>query len=600
MNGAVGFTLIRNGSPDQQRKADAAHQAAISHFPALGVFSVIIGQTNLTIWGRTTLAECVHELPDGSHLVLVGTPVGDCSWSVIESEWVGLKPAEDFRIPWDGRVVLIWISPEGNQWILWNDWLGSIPVYYCDSPSWRIASTLEPVVVAANAFGADDIFLPGLVLLLTHGNTLADWTLFRQMHTILPDSVSIFAPQGHRVITCKTVQATDERWTRGWDELIDEMHDLSVTVIKQTLGTNQRWTVPLSSGLDSRLIAVVAAKNGSDIHTCTWGPPITRDVVFSKQIARQLHLPWQRIDLGDDYLVRCRPVWIDLFGSVMHFHGMYQVPFYEQLLQISSIPVTSGLIGDSLSGYDVRFQCEHHHSEACRYLVHPPGYIFWDIPDLLDLFAVPIQPALDTIADMINTERSAVEGPEYQSLRFLTLWGRQNHFTYFQSLLADYFTGVAVPYLNRAYARFCLSLPRAALDDRRLQIAMMSRYYPGMMAIGGTYAPEPALLTGRYLVKKRLASALSTPLVKWFLPEFSAARQIATDIDGLRRYGKDATWPIPQTSKVLEQWMDMDRVEGAYQSAINGDMRSVRKVQAIQAFAYRLLPHTGGAEGQQP
>jgi hypothetical protein len=35
--------------------------------------------------------------------------------------------------------------------------------------------------------------------------------------------------------------------------------------------------------------------------------------------------------------------------------------------------------------------------------------------------------------------------------------------------------------------------------------------------------------------------------------------------------------------------MYLNQIESVYQSAINGDMTSVRKLQSIQAFAYRLL-----------
>ncbi len=168
------------------------------------------------------------------------------------------------------------------------------------------------------------------------------------------------------------------------------------------------------------------------------------------------------------------------------------------------------------------------------------------------------------------------------------MWGRQNHFTYFQSMLSDYYFGVATPYMNREYARFCLSLPRAALDERRLQIDMMRRHYAKVMTIGGTYATEPAVLTGRYLMKRRLASLLPSTLVPRLLPMIARVKKGKTDINSLRACGEEALWPIPETRKLLAEWINLELVDQAYADALAGDMLSVRKLQSLQAFAYRL------------
>ena len=67
----------------------------------------------------------------------------------------------DFELPWEGRVILLRISSGGKRWTMWNDWLGSIPVFYAEIESGRIASTLEPVTVAAADYTPDNFFMPG-------------------------------------------------------------------------------------------------------------------------------------------------------------------------------------------------------------------------------------------------------------------------------------------------------------------------------------------------------------------------------------------------------------------------------------------------------
>jgi len=585
---ATGFTLIRRGTPAQKIAAGAALSRVRAHFPEMKTRQIEVGETALSIWGRGNLEDCIHILPDRSLLVLVGSPVGLQSWNQVDVAFGGLSGPKDYRLPWDGRTILLRISPDGNEWMVWNDWLGSIPIFYATFPQWRIASTLEPVVVSACGFGDVDIFLAGLLLLLTHGNFLSNWTLYREMHTIPPDSVSILNDQGCQFTACRTIQATDEHWETGWNELVEEMHVLVKAAILDTLKTQPEWIVPLSSGLDSRLIAAVGAAAGARMQTYTWGPANTKDSIFSQRIARALDLPWQRISLGQDYLAQDVQLWADLFGSSMHFHGMYQIPFLKALNGMPTAPIVSGFIGECLAGYDVRFQAEQHYSGQRQYISHPAGYIFWQVEQLKRLFKFPVEDALEEVADLIATEKQAVDGPWFQRLRFLTLWGRQNHFTYFQSMLSEYFRGVATPYLNRAYARFCLSLPRALLDERHLQIEMLCRFYSNVMSIGGTYAPEPAILTGSYLLKRRLAKALPVFASKRLLPEFAASKNIKSDITSLRACRESGIWPIHEKAAPLENWLDMDQIIDAYTNAMNGDMLSIRKLQAVQTFAYRL------------
>ncbi|MCK7501742.1 MAG: hypothetical protein MZW92_75910 [Comamonadaceae bacterium] len=59
--------------------------------------------------------------------------------------------------------------------------------------------------------------------------------------------------------------------------------------------------------------------------------------------------------------------------------------------------------------------------------------------------------------------------------------------------------------MNRAYARFCMSLPRLALDNRQLLSGVFRRYYGSLAVIPGTYSADPFILTGKYLLLRKIA-----------------------------------------------------------------------------------------------
>lgn len=600
MNSATGFTIIWNknappGSPPNEEQASSSARASaredrmLAHFPELKKHSLSIGQTTLTLWGRGSLEDCIHQMPDGSWLALIGSPTGADSWQRLQDCMLKAPKPSAFRLPFEGRCVLLQISADGQHWRMWNDFLGSIPVFYTQTAHTWIASTLEPAVVAANSFSPNDFNMPAILFMMLHGHYYADWTMYKPMKVVVPDSVTEWDGTGVRHTACNTLVASDERYGNSWESLIEEAHSLIRKSVETALSAQPGPIVPLSSGLDSRLIAAVGTEAGFALRAFTWGPKNTRDTIYARMIAKALGIPWKRVDLGEDYFSRYLPVWVDLFGSAMHFHGMYQMPFLDALRSEAPGRLVSGFIGELLAGYLVQAHTDMHAEGDRTFYAIPEAYLHWNAEELKQLFCFPIDDAMDEIANQISEQTKRVGGEWHQKTIILTLRGRQHYFTYFQSMLCDYWRGVITPYINRNYANFWLSIPRALLDNRRLLMDMASRYYARIMEIPGTYGREPARLTGRYLLKRRLAQKLPAPFVARLLPEFAATRQIKTDVASLRQGGMKAIWPIREAGSVLSEWIHLDKMESVYQEALAGDIRSVRKIQSIQTLAYRLV-----------
>ena len=152
---------------------------------------------------------------------------------------------------------------------MWTDWVGSIPVYYAQLDHGWIASTLEPVVVAAAEFSGEDISIPALLCELVDGQFLDSSTLFTGMKIVPADSHATWCDGRFSFRRVAEVLPSCARWETDWDDLVDEMHTLVCQAIRDTLGPGTSWVVPLSSGLDSRLIAAVAVESGdqlADLH----------------------------------------------------------------------------------------------------------------------------------------------------------------------------------------------------------------------------------------------------------------------------------------------------------------------------------------------
>jgi hypothetical protein len=191
---------------------------------------------------------------------------------------------------------------------------------------------------------------------------------------------------------------------------------------------------------------------------------------------------------------------------------------------------------------------------------------------------------------VIKEQITSSPGAIHQKMQLLELRTRQRLFTNFQTTVSDYWRGVASPFMGRDYVRFCLSLPRLALDNRQLLSGVFRRYYGRLAVIPGTYASEPFILTGKYLVLRKIAGLLLPALHRGPLKGFGNV-QLRMDIESVQADGKDALWPLFDAREKLSDWLDFNQLERDFQMVMTSmeDIRPLRRLQSAQTLAYRLI-----------
>jgi hypothetical protein len=588
MNSIVGFSLFYKVKAQRTEAAIAAQNLALSDFKHLHHRCITIGESRVELWGHNDLNSRILNLPDGSLLALIGSPVGKDTLANVGERILNAHASHEFEIPWDGRVILLRVSADGKQWTMWNDWLGSIPVFHAEVDGGRVASTLEPVTVSTGGYTPDDFFLPGLTALMINGHPLSDWTIYKNMKVVPQDCAAEWDEQGFRAKQVWAVKPSQSRWEASWDDLVDEMYEVSRTAIADVLKTQSDWVLPLSSGLDSRLIAGVAADIGVNVRAYAYGAPNSTDVVYSREIAQTLGFPWKHIHLPGNFLATYTRQWANWFGSAMVFHGMYQMSFIDAITQDSSAPILSGYVGEVLSGDSLADAVAVHVTKS--YELENQWYSTWPAAELKPAARYALDDALEQNAQNLKDQINAYPGAFFQKLQYLELWNRQRRFTSFQSILLDYASGAATPYVNRAFARFSFSLPRVVMDHRRLLADVFRRYYGRLAVIPGSYAQQPYILTGRYLIKKRLASLLPPALHVGPLKGMTDV-PLRMDIESVQATGRSALWPLFENLDKIAAWLDIHQLEQDFQTIMKSkeDIRPLRRLQAAQTLAYRLM-----------
>jgi hypothetical protein len=568
MDRVVGFSVLMGASARQRREHDVALERALRHFPWLARRELAVGTATLVLWGHGDLMAAVDEDTATRVQLTVGS----------RSE-PGAEGSE--------RSLTLEVSgPHPQAWSIQTDWTGSIPVFHAGDERHSIASTLEPVVVAAAGLGSGDISPVGLASLLNHGYFVGTTTLFRSMSALQLDAVTTWTDGALSVVPANSVRASDARWTVAWDELVEEMDYLFTRAIRESLRAQPSWTLPLSGGLDSRLIAAVARREGVPLRAVTYGPGGWPDVTYAEAVARRLGLRWRRVELGTDYLSRYTSAWADWFGSSLHFHGMYQYPLAEAVGTPMG-PITTGFTGDPLGGAQTAAMMAGERSIASRLLGKWRAFSRDEVRRLLG--TATADEAFEAIDGDLEAQGQAAAGADYQRVWMVFQHNHVARFSTYQPAMYDYWGGVGCPFSNTLLARFVMSLPRAALDHRRLQLDVLRTKWPEMAALPGTFAPEPPLTERSYIARRALAMRVPAHLRRGPLQIFALTENTA-DRDCVRAHGREALWPIHERWEALRAIVrDVEPLERALRSVVSGDdPHAMSKITAAQAVALRV------------
>jgi hypothetical protein len=196
-----------------------------------------------------------------------------------------------------------------------------------------------------------------------------------------------------------------------------------------------------------------------------------------------------------------------------------------------------------------------------------------------------------------QAEIDSVPGSRFQKLSMLDLRNRQRLFVSYQPMMYDYWRGVGTPLMSRDLARFCLSLPRTALDGRRLQVDMFRRYHPTVAAIPSTHGNQPIEMRTSWSLKRWLAWHLPPALRRGPLREFNPLGNTAAH-DCLHAHGRQSLWPLNQTCENLDQWFDTATLQRMIEAALTGNS-GTSKCVPIQTVAYRLQRRATSANLQR-
>lgn len=482
-----------------------------------------------------------------------------------------------------------------------NDYAGTVPVFYTTRGTIS-ASNLEPVTVLSSNARMEDISLENLYGFLRFSHFVWDETLYAHVRCQPPDSMLelALAPPGNATIRpLATVQATDAG--HGWsdEEVARRLRDLNVELVRDAFAPLSTVILPLSAGYDSRMLACAASdlQPVPDLRCFTYGPTGCLEVESARRLCHVLGFPWERVELPCRFLARTYLHKIGaVFGSSLHFHGMYQLEFVDCLRPSgfsARVGLTSGFMSGVPAGQHVSLLGIHSGTER---LTERMGCFaqsrLWTQADLIR-DGTPFRTGMEDLAESrFRAACDGLSGSPLQRSVVMDVWTRQRAFISYYPRTLEWLLPILSPHMSPVYANFFLSLSKRHLTDRRAVELMLRHHYSACASIAsnsnGFRAPggigENVLCMLSRVARRAGASRI--------VPRRYRNEAITFDTDAVRASGLDGLWPLLQLGTASQEFMDniVPRavVERLAAEAVTGSVRSYDRLVTLQAVAYAL------------
>lgn len=233
-----------------------------------------------------------------------------------------------------------------------TDWLNTKPVFYNEKTG-AISHNMNEVIDYSNfAFNPD-----GLRNYLKFGYTVYGQTMVENVKSL--DWCSQITKDANGTLK---ITHLDDIAHRLWNPGMTNGSQVFEKIIESTrewanaVSTDSKIVLPLSGGLDSRLLAY-SVKNIENVKSYSYGlsadQSISFEVVKAKQIAKKCDIAWEQVELEEYFSKNYIDEWYKLYGPSVHLHGMYQMEFYKKILGLNpdtGLSMLSGIIGDGWAG----------------------------------------------------------------------------------------------------------------------------------------------------------------------------------------------------------------------------------------------------------
>jgi len=503
------------------------------------------------------------------------------------------------------RFLLISIS--GDEISFTTDYAGSVPLYYSQRKSFN-ASNIEPIVTLETQSSLEDLDWPSIYGFLRFSHLIWDETCWKHIKQALPDNKLSYdyATKKISLRKLKTLRSTDSHYGLSDKEVACRLYELNQQLISDAFEDISDFILPLSSGYDSRIIFSALVDNGwqNKFHCFTYGSRDSIESYAAFELCERAGVKWEYVDLPCRFLEPPnQQEIIDIFGSSLHMHGMYQVEFIKEIgKMLGKAPscVTSGFMTGVPAGQHNSFLSID--STICNLSERMSRFSqsnYWLKSELAALGIFDIANCEELAEARFRAAFDYHEGPVEHKAVLFDVWTRQRNFISYYPRTIEWLAECISPHMNPAYAGFFLGLAPYHLNDRKA-VELMFRYCYSVQAKTISNSNRRPFMAGSI---KNLAArlyqsrAVSNRYVRRAIPissipEWLKLGTFDLDMNAVSSTGAKTFYQfdlaIPQISEFLQIFEGSTSLRRLCDFALRGSPNAYSKCLALQSLCGSL------------
>ncbi|MEN6292731.1 MAG: hypothetical protein ABFD07_12050 [Methanobacterium sp.] len=493
------------------------------------------------------------------------------------------------------------ISIGAKSIIIVNDYAGTIPVYYSLRDTISL-SNIEPVTVLDSHTTANDISVANMYGFLRYSHYIWDETLYNHIFTQEPDTQYIFPYDKKKPVMFKlnTVTASKKRYNFDDYSVAKELFELNQKLVQDSLSQYDEIILPLSAGYDSRMIFSAICKMPDlklKLKCFTYGPEGSIEVESARSLCESEEIFWENIDLPCHFLDETYLKKIGLiFGSSLHFHGMYQLEFWDCIkskINSNNFVLTSGFMTGVPAGQHISLLNIQNYEEPLILAMNKFSQSNYFSDDELlgcsDLFP---KNAIKNAELKFRQAFNRLDGSLYNKSVMFDIWTRQRNFIAYYPRTLEWEGLCVSPHMTPEYANFFLSLSDRHLKDRLAVELMFKHFYADQGAVLSNSNGVKAIGNPFETIKFLILNHFHGQKIKERIPKRYWNTPIQFNIKAIKYSKKEGLWPIFNLNKDAQRnfhkYFPESLVTKWYHESISGSIESYEKLVFIQSIAYGL------------
>ncbi len=313
-------------------------------------------------------AELAAELQRQGH---ASTFANDAELALALVRWMGIEGVK--RI--NGAFVLALWDAAQQRLVIVNDRLGLYPLYYAvQGRTFLFSSGMRSLLQEPSLSRSVDRVT--MAEFLTFDHALGQRTLLESV-TLMEQGAMLTFEDGRVTLESYWIPEHPQQYElRGEEEWADDLIDHLRQAVRRQAKDDLSAGLLLSGGLDSRVLLAILKEQGGagGFRTFTWGIPGCDDARDARELAKQVQVSNEFLELTPDWLERLANEAVRITDGMANVVNMHALATVEQEAAQANV-LYKGFLGDAMMGFAFRPLFWADYDDETRFRAHFQNYL---------------------------------------------------------------------------------------------------------------------------------------------------------------------------------------------------------------------------------